>query len=274
MDGRCSGAIVYRAMQGREDDGVGSSYYEIDYNDEFPFSIIQPGEQVAIVDFSLQKPGEFEKLLAITDNVIWIDHHKTAIEKHGNLNILGIRQDGVAACVLAWQYFFPDKDVPYVVELLGDYDIWAFEYGEKTSMLQAGIRLHNTSPESENWDTWLGASYRANDLIRDGETALLYRNNYYRDLVKRLSFFAEFEGYRIVACNAALVNSQLFDSIHGDYDLMMPFYFDGNQWTVSIYTKKNIDCSELAKKYGGGGHKKAAGFQCKTLPFSRVQKIS
>ena len=36
--------------------------------------------------------------------------------------------------------------------------------------------------------------------------------------------------------------------------------------------KKNIDCSEIAKKYGGGGHKQAAGFQCKELPFKRMDQ--
>ena len=55
---------------------------------------------------------------------------------------------------------------------------------------------------------------------------------------------------------------------------MMPFVFDGSKWTVSIYsTNKNIDCSELAKKYGGGGHKGAAGFQCENLPFSITLRI-
>jgi len=28
-----------------------------------------------------------------------------------------------------------------------------------------------------------------------------------------------------------------------------------------------IDCGAIAKTFGGGGHKKAAGFQCGELPF-------
>ena len=42
---------------------------------------------------------------------------------------------------------------------------------------------------------------------------------------------------------------------------MIPFRFDGKEWSYSLYTTKDIDCSALAKKYGGGGHKKAAGFK-------------
>ena len=41
------------------------------------------------------------------------------------------------------------------------------------------------------------------------------------------------------------------------------------QWTVSLYTtpETGIDVSLIAKAYGGGGHKQAAGFNAKKLPF-------
>lgn len=49
---------------------------------------------------------------------------------------------------------------------------------------------------------------------------------------------------------------------------MIVFVRDGKKWTVSLYSKKdNVDCSKIATKYGGGGHKKAAGFECYELPF-------
>jgi nanoRNase/pAp phosphatase (c-di-AMP/oligoRNAs hydrolase) len=52
---------------------------------------------------------------------------------------------------------------------------------------------------------------------------------------------------------------------------MMPFQYDGKTklWIISIYsTKKNIDCSELARKYKGGGHFSAAGMQ--VLDISQI----
>src|SRR5512138_813842 len=36
-------------------------------------------------------------------DIIWIDHHKTSIEKYPS-DIPGYRIDGVAACRLAWQW--------------------------------------------------------------------------------------------------------------------------------------------------------------------------
>ena len=53
------------------------------------------------------------------------------------------------------------------------------------------------------------------------------------------------------------------------YDLMITFCRRKDKlWNVSLYsTKPDIDCGAIAKSFGGGGHKGAAGFQCKDLPF-------
>lgn len=53
------------------------------------------------------------------------------------------------------------------------------------------------------------------------------------------------------------------------YDLMITFVRRKDKlWNVSLYsTKPEIDCGEIAKSFGGGGHKGAAGFQCEELPF-------
>lgn len=101
--------------------------------------------------------------------VIWIDHHKTAIEKF-NASIPGYRIDGVAACRLAWFYFtalerykaqtttadftwfqghypwaakqdFVDRKLeePYAVRLAGEYDIWD-KRDPKAEIFQLGLR--------------------------------------------------------------------------------------------------------------------------------------
>ena len=99
MDGICSGAIVNKFLteiQGNKTDPC--KFIMINYKDEFPFDTIQKDESIVIVDFSLQKPGEFEKLLEITPNVVWIDHHKSAIERFKHLDgiLAGIRRNGTA----------------------------------------------------------------------------------------------------------------------------------------------------------------------------------
>ncbi|MDO5845105.1 MAG: DHHA1 domain-containing protein, partial [Methanocorpusculum sp.] len=63
-----------------------------------------------------------------------------------------------------------------------------------------------------------------------------------------------------------------FKSLPPDkYEIFIPFVFDGEQYTVSLYST-TVDVSEIAKSFGGGGHKGASGFQCAELPFAKEGK--
>ncbi len=275
IDGKCAGAIVKRHRS--EDDNTYSSgdYISIDYKDDFPFDKIEKHEKVFIVDFSLQKPGDFTKLLEITDDVVWIDHHISAIEKHQeHSGLIGIRDIAFSGCELTWMYLFGDQLMPTAVEYAGRYDVWDFsEHGEILNEFQAGIGLYDNEPEDAIWQWLLQDNKKLPELMTRGETALLYRRKFNAELIKDFAFYANFEGYRAVCCNAGRANSQLFDSVKEDYDIMLAFVTLGcKQWKVSIYTKRDdIDCSKIATKYGGGGHKGAAGFLCENLPFKHLK---
>jgi uncharacterized protein len=85
-------------------------------------------------------------------------------------------------------------------------------------------------------------------------------------------FDVEFEGHKYLACNSHEldIRSQLFDAgIKSHHEGLLGFTFTGSDWRVSLYgiPGKDIDHSEIAKRYGGGGHKNACGFRAKTLPF-------
>jgi nanoRNase/pAp phosphatase (c-di-AMP/oligoRNAs hydrolase) len=48
----------------------------------------------------------------------------------------------------------------------------------------------------------------------------------------------------------------------------MLFHRQKTKWVVFLYTdKENVDVSNIAKNYGGGGHRSAAGFSAKKFPF-------
>jgi len=277
MDGKCAGAIVYKYyVIDRTNSEVlrrekSFDFYPIDYKDEFPLDIIQPEELVVIVDYMVPDTVTFDKLLGVTENIVWIDHHKTAIDKYEDYKIEGLRVDGIAGCELTWKYFYPDLPTPKVVELLGDYDVWTFKYGDNTRYLQLGIQLCNTNPEDDNWVPWLDPDHDPDYLIADGEIVQDYNINYYKNQIESHGFitaFKAFPEYSVIACNIGLSGSSVFDSVEGDFDLKVPFYYDGSKWTVSLYTDKPwVDCSLIATHYGGGGHKNASGFTTTDLPF-------
>ena len=139
-DGYMSAKIVSTA-QGLND----NDFICMDYTKELDLSLIDKNELVYIVDYSLE-PEMMKSLLEITKHVIWIDHHKTAIDKYKDFpdvdKIKGFRFDGISATGLAWLYmrgltvntgnYTKDyyymmtklEKAPLSVQLINDWDVW------------------------------------------------------------------------------------------------------------------------------------------------------
>lgn len=67
--------------------------------------------------------------------------------------------------------------------------------------------------------------------------------------------------YSCFCLNTNHFSSLAFGDRVNDYDIVMPFNYNGRKWRYSMYTVKNdVDCSKIAKHFAGGGHPQAAGF--------------
>ncbi|MFW5895674.1 MAG: DHH family phosphoesterase [archaeon] len=259
LDGRCSAYLVKRFI----DEGD-CRFVEINYDQKFPLDKIKEGEYVCIVDFSIE-PEVMRKLLKKTKNVVWVDHHISAIKKYKDFehHIPGIRNSNHAACELVFELLSREgSETPKAVKYIGDWDMWKFNY-DKTEEFKIGLEAYDTSPNSKIWDEVVENPH---SIVNEGEVILRYRNNFYKEYVKKYSFETEFEEYDCIVCNVGNVSSKLFDSLEDEYDIKIAFAFNGDDYIVSLYSTF-IDVSIIAEKYGGGGHEGAAGFVCKRLPF-------
>lgn len=287
-DGRCAGFWVALSA-GLHDPYQDNSFIEINYGKPFPLETIRPEEQVYIVDYSIS-PDEMRQLLEITKDVTWIDHHKTAIEKYEDFEheIRGIRYDGIAGCMLTYCYIHHmtsrgegeikpfdismTKEAPLFTKLIADWDVWKFDFGDDTRNFITAFNAYDFDPEGTDWDMFLtqrGWDIEEGGLVQQGKTMNLFKDGWAKGYMK-LGFETEFEGVKCFAVNLGHCNSEYFKSLpDGKYDVLMPFSFNGDIFTVSMYSK-TVDVSEIAKKYGGGGHKGASGFQCHDLPFHKT----
>lgn len=223
--------------------------------------------------------------------MVWIDHHKTAIEKWSS-EIPGYRMDGVAACRLAWQWFsadhtdfvvqtnglpqkqeFIERKVPEprAVRLAGEYDIWD-KRDPDAETFQYGLRAREMA--DYDYQTLLRGNDGALQLIlQDGKVVQRYQQKLDADLVKYRSYRLSWEGLNWIALNTGRFNSLTFaalDTPESGHDALMGYMFNGKCWTVSLYHAKHrtdLDLSDIAKKYKGGGHRGACGFTCDKLPF-------
>ena len=274
-DGRCAAAIVNNCYKnsGRE-----LVFIEASYDSVIDFNKIKLNEEVVIVDFSLQKPGDWEILLAITPFVTWIDHHKSAINIHPELSTLsGIRDISKSGCELTWEYCFKDLPMPKVVQHIGDYDTWKFKLNHTEDIFMA-IKTQDHNPESKIWDEWLIVNDDEQEMIDDlndnGRIIKAALYHLYSEIAHDGAYGIILNGYRCLACNAINTGSKVFTNIPNirkTFDFLIVYKHSHKGFTVSVYTENpDLDASELCLKYGGGGHKGAAGFQCKELPWKTI----
>lgn len=225
--------------------------------------------------------------------VVWIDHHASAIKRY-RFDIPGYRIDGVAACRLAWQWFvyeacaydphtnpqdplLPIKEdyigrqvlEPSAVRLAGEYDIWD-KRDPNAELFQHGLRSRDLETL---WPSLLtvGDDATVRYLLERGEGIQYAQTRQNESIIKAAGFTIEFEGLKFLACNHARYNSHLFAAgLTPDHDGCFGFAWRDGHWNVSLYHapgKEHHDLSQIAVKYGGGGHRGACGFRIKSLPF-------
>lgn len=275
LDGYCSGAIM--KLKYPDITLIGWNYGE-----PFPFEQIE-GAEVIMADVSLPM-DQMIQAATKSKSFLWVDHHASAIKAFYSYfetypfwlpnNFKAFIDSTYAACELTWRRLFPDTDMPYAVELLGMYDSWRQSdtpmWNDRILPFQYGMRAICASPETFPTQLFLDValiSRRIKAIINSGHSILSYIEKQNAKSCKN-AFEAKFEGLHAICLNTQDRNSTTFDSIWDEskYDIMLPFSYDGEVVKVSLYTTKdNVDCSELAKKYGGGGHKKAAGFMHKNI---------
>ena len=251
-----------------------------DYGDPVPSpDQVSAEDTVYMLDISIEGLMGHPKL-------IWIDHHKSAIEKFPT-TIPGYRIDGVAACRLAYQWFYRVKqgmdmpvkqeylnrtlNEPYAVQLAGEYDIWD-KRNPEAETFQFGLRAKEL--EATDWQELLagdveGAKFTA-EVVRVGRALQTYQQGVDAGTVKHRSFTVKFAGLVFLALNTARCNSLTFAAaVKPEHDALMGFYWTGTSWKVSLYHapgQEHHDLSQIAVTYGGGGHRGACGFEVGKMP--------
>ena len=231
---------------------------------------------VYILDFSLKRPA-MDWLFDKAQRVVWLDHHKSAFEMWcGSSNAqryhLGtwpshyIKLDNnKSGALLAWEYFHPGAMAPRVIQCIDDRDRWQWKLPNSAAI---HIALWNHKPWSfEQWD-FLIDEY--NDLCEQGEALLGYQEKQVEASVAKAQPCAinpapmTGAGIPGLAVNTPTHISEVGNELakkSGTYGLV--WYFDGEKQRAfcSLRSIGDYDVSAIAKAFGGGGHRNAAGFQ-------------
>lgn len=268
-DGKGSAAIVKRKFPETELLGL-------NHDMEIPYDDIRKHNEIIICDIAL--PLDFMFELNENGSLTWIDHHASVISEYdeamakgGHKEIKGLRRIGTAAICLTWEYFYPGREIPEGIRLLGLNDIFDLRDPRVRPFEYAFQSLGVNRPTDKTWDELLDGTANIDDMVAKGEAVLSWIRVRNVRLSHSMAFESEYMGYKCICANMPQGYSEFFDSIPGiaDYDFMCNFFMNKkNTWNLSFYTaKEGVDVSKIAATMGGGGHIRAAGAsKLKKLP--------
>lgn len=237
--------------------GDKAEYIPVSHSSSYPDNFSD--KEIYTLDLTLPKEIT-ERLLKTNKRLTSIDHHISVKE------VTEMTQDysfdnNHSGAVLSWKYFHSSKPVPKLLLFVEDSDLWKSEYPETAKIIVAlGLFDFNF----EVWDKIaedFESSEKTSDYLMKGEVILNYEKKLI-DYLEKQAQLVEFLGYRIYAINTPRF---LRNSIaHILYKKLPPFAISWiqqkNRIDVSLRSDGSVDVSEIAKKFGGGGHKAAAGF--------------
>lgn len=215
------------------------------------------GKDVVLVDFSYKRPV-MEQIIYQAKSVLVLDHHKTAEADLAGLPGADVVFDiNRAGSMIAWNYFFPHQTPPMLLQHIQDRDLWRFALAG-TREIQANVFSYPY--EFGVWDQLMSADPET--LRQDGEAI---ERKHFKDLYELLKVTTRrfnIAGYNIPMANLPYTFSSDAGHFLGKDEPFAGCYWDTPEGrTFSLRSSENgVDVSEIAKQFGGGGHKHASGF--------------
>lgn len=236
------------------------------------------GQNVVMVDFSYKRPVLLE-MAEKARSVLILDHHKTAAEDLAgfltppewpvwldviggqpskNVRITALFDMERSGARIAWDYFHPGTEPPKTLLHVEDRDLWRFAI-PGTREVQANI--FSFPYQFPIWDRLMAADPAT--LRAEGEAI---ERKHFKDIDELLAVCRR----RMVIGGHDVPVASLPYTLTSDAGHKMaqgePFgvcYWDTAEARIFSLrsTDEGLDVSEIAKQYGGGGHRNAAGFR-------------
>lgn len=220
------------------------------------------GKDIYMLDISVSDEEEDIKKLAKDNRIVFIDHHIT------RKNLVSLIPESYfsndrSGAMLAWEYFFPDKESPVLIAYVQDQDLYTWKLPFAREIM---VNVNLSERTFESWDKMsadLEDEISRNVYVEKGKTIQDYYNKICSLMIEEGAVLVEFEGFKVYTINVP----HMFGSDIGNELALRTNSFgivwseNGENISASLRSVRDFDVSEIAKKYGGGGHKNAAGFK-------------
>lgn len=220
------------------------------------------GKRVILVDFSYKRPVLLE-MAAVATSILILDHHKTAAEDLVDLpaNVTVVFDMERSGAKVTWDYYFPSVPAPQLLLHVQDRDLWKFLL-PNTREIQANVFSYPY--DFSTWDRLMNTPVE--ELVLEGKAI---ERKHFKDIAELLPVVTRrmvIGGYAVAVANLPYIFSS--DAGHelalGNDRGFGACYWDTPKGRVfslrSTGAEFSVDVSAIAKQYGGGGHRNAAGF--------------
>lgn len=219
------------------------------------------GRRVVIADFSY--PADImRELNASARRITIIDHHISAAKELQPMldsgEIDGIFDMNQSGAMLTWEWFHPGVKPPRLLEYIQDRDLYRFELPFSREISSA---LFSHEQDFDLWDELM-----ASDLEQLKDDGIAIERKHRRDLQRLID--SGVRRMRLAGVDVPAVNLPFTMSSDAGNLLAQGEPFAVSYWetedVVSFSlrsTEDGMDVSEIARAFGGGGHRQAAGFR-------------
>lgn len=225
------------------------------------------GRNVIMVDYSMPR----QELLAIKQEAVGLvvlDHHKTAEQDLQGLDFCWFssnKSGAVLALSAVWHLLpttVPLAQLTLLTRYVQDQDLWHWELADSRIVSAAlllwprgdfGLWAHRLSEA--------GVDVLHQHWVTEG-TVVLARDKILLDYLKTQARMRIFAGQDAIEINSPVLASELGEILNDRAPVVIIWHqrADG-MYQYSLRTQRpEVDVSEMARVYGGGGHRAAAGF--------------
>jgi oligoribonuclease NrnB/cAMP/cGMP phosphodiesterase (DHH superfamily) len=255
------------------------------------------GKEVWIVDFSYKRDVMLEKIIKPSTRTFMFDHHKSAEEALddilGEVRRMGLQRDqdkvifDNTRCGSAILHDEMMRDVGrragahrphptgrrhlWLVDYIEDRDLWKWELPNSKAV---SAYISSIPMTFEAWE----AAYQlgADEMAKQGAGIMKYIEQYGAK-ARAFGKVEKIAGHKVPTINVQYMNASDHVGTLAEENPNAPFaagYFRGDtgKWFFSLRSRGDFDVSEVAKQFGGGGHKNSAGFNVEKLPWETLDE--
>lgn len=250
------------------------------------------GKNLLIADFSYKPDVLAELVRRGAHSIVILDHHKTAeadlkdfkVEMCGGAQFAAADVDGMfrdmhelsrppivarfdmdrSGAALTWEFCFPDMPAPVFIQFIEDRDLWRFKLKETRAF---SLYLRSFPYEFAIWDRV------AQEVMDDPNmvigSALSIERFYDQKLAEMLPTatlkkIGKWDGVPVAHAPYAFASDLAHELLKAfpaaPFAAVVVDAYGGRTYSLRSEDSRQ-DVSEVAKQFGGGGHRNAAGFR-------------